>query len=132
MRRSRMLFLFLPLMVFAACSGGNEPEMVAEKFNKALYTADFDGAKALCTDQSKQAVDFVAAFASQKVDEMKKADVKYEVTNVKLAEDGNSATVEAVVLGSIDLEKGGVKDSVDSKTQLVKIQDKWLVEFKLK
>lgn len=127
-----MLFLFLPLMVFAACSGGNEPEMVAEKFNKALYTADFDGAKALCTDQSKQAVDFVAAFASQKVDEMKKADVKYEVTNVKLAEDGNSATVEAVVLGSIDLEKGGVKDSVDSKTQLVKIQDKWLVEFKLK
>jgi ketosteroid isomerase-like protein len=63
---------------------------------------------------------------------MKKANVKFEVTNVTLAEDGNSAVVEAVVLGSIDLEKGGVKDSVDTKTNLVKIQDKWLVEFKLK
>jgi hypothetical protein len=77
-------------------------------------------------------VDFVAAFASQKVDEMKKANIKFKVTNVTLAEDENSAVVEAVVLGSIDLEKGGVKDSVDTKTNLVKIQDKWLVEFKLK
>ena len=132
MKRSRMLFLFLPLLAFASCSEGNNPEKVAEKFNKALYTADFEGAKALCTDESKQAVDFVTAFASQKVDEMKKANVKFEVTNVTLAEDENSAVVEAVVLGSIDLEKGGVKDSVDTKTNLVKIQDKWLVEFKLK
>ena len=132
MKRLRMLFLCLPLLAFAACSGVNNPEKVAEKFNKALHTADFEGAKALCTDQSKQAVDFVAAFASQKVDEMKKANIQFEVTNVTLAEDGNSAVVEAVVLGSVDLEKGGVKDSVDTKTNLVKIQDKWLVEFKLK
>lgn len=74
----------------------------------------------------------LAAFASQKVDEMKKANIQFEVTNVTLAEDGNSAVVEAVVLGSVDLEKGGVKDSVDTKTNLVKIHDKWLVEFKLK
>ena len=132
MKRLRMFFLFLPSLVLASCSGGNNPEKVAEKFNKALYTADFEGAKALCTDQSKQAVDFVAAFASQKVDEMKKANIQFEVTNVTLAEDGNSAVVEAVVLGSIDLEKGGVKDSVDTKTNLVKIQDKWLVDFRLK
>ena len=66
------------------------------------------------------------------MDEMKKANIQFEVTNVTLAEDGNSAVVEAVVLGSVDLEKGGVKDSVDTKTNLVKIQDKWLVEFKLK
>ena len=132
MKRLRMCFLFLPVLVLASCSGGNNPEKIAEKFNKAIYTADFESAKALCTDQSKQAVDFVAAFASQKVDEMKKANIQFEVTNVTLAEDGNSAVVEAVVLGSIDLEKGGVKDSVDTETNLVKIQDKWLVEFKLK
>ena len=120
MKRLRMCFLFLPVLVLASCSGGNNPEKIAEKFNKAIYTADFESAKELCTDQSKQAVDFVAAFASQKVDEMKKANIQFEVTNVTLAEDGNSAVVDAVVLGSIDLEKGGVKDSVDTKTNLVK------------
>jgi len=63
---------------------------------------------------------------------MKKANIKYEVKNVTIAEDGNSADVEGVVLGSIDLEKGGVKDSVDSKVHLVKADEKWLVEYKLK
>jgi hypothetical protein len=56
-------------------------------------------------------VDFVAAFASQKVDEMKKANIKFEVNNVTLAEDGNSAVVEAVVLGK----------SVDKKEVYIKI-----------
>ena len=78
-----------------------------------------------------QDIKFEKITASQ-LDEMKKANIQFEVTNVTLAEDGNSAVVEAVVLGSVDLEKGGVKDSVDTKTNLVKIQDKWLVEFKLK
>ena len=44
--------MLLPVILMAACSGGNNPENVAEKFNKALYTADFDGAKALCTEDS--------------------------------------------------------------------------------
>lgn len=132
MRKSKKLFMLLPFLVLAACSGGNSPEGVAEKFNKALYTADFDGAKALCTNDSKQAVDFVAAFASQNVDQMKKADIKYEVTNVIIAEDENSADVEGVVLGSIDLQKNEVKDSVDSKMHLVKVDGKWLVEYRLK
>lgn len=116
----------------AACSGGNSPEGVAEKFNKSLYTADFEGAKALCTEDSKQAVDFIAAFASQNVEQMKKADIGYEVKNVIISEDGSSADVEGVVLGSIDLQKNEVKDSVDSKIHLVKVDDKWLVEYKLK
>lgn len=132
MREFKKLFLLLPLLLLGACSGGNKPEAVAEEFNKALYTADFDGAKAFCTEDSKQVVDFVAAFASEKKDEMKKANIKYEVKNVTIAEDGNSADVEGVVLGSIDLEKGGVNDSVDSKVHLVKADEKWLVEYKLK
>lgn len=131
MRKLNLLFLLIPLMILTACSGNN-PEAVAKKFNKAIYTADFQTAKSLCTDDSKQAVDFVAAFASQKADEMKKAQIKYEVSNVTIAEDGKSAIVKAIVLGTIDLENGEVKDSVDSKTHLVKVNDKWMVEFKLK
>lgn len=132
MRKCQKVFMLLPVILMAACSGGNNPENVAEKFNKALYTADFDGAKALCTEDSKQAVDFIAAFASQNVEQMKKADIGYEVKNVIISEDGGSADVEGVVLGSIDLQKNEVKDSVDSKIHLVKVDDKWLVEYKLK
>ena len=132
MRKYQKVFMLLPVIMMAACSGGNSPEGVAEKFNKSLYTADFEGAKALCTEDSKQAVDFIAAFASQNVEQMKKADIGYEVKNVIISEDGSSADVESVVLGSIDLQKNEVKDSVDSKIHLVKVDDKWLVEYKLK
>lgn len=131
MRDLKFLFLFIPFVVFTACSG-NSPKSVAKKFNKAIYTADFQTAKSLCTDNSKQAVDFVAAYASQKVNEMKKAKIKYEITEIKIGEDEKTADVKAIITGSIDLLSGGIKDTVMSKTHLVKVDDKWLVEYKLK
>ncbi|MDD3077804.1 MAG: DUF4878 domain-containing protein [Paludibacter sp.] len=131
MKKIKFLFLFFPVLILAACSGNN-PEAVAEKFNEALYMGDFETAKSFCTDDSKQAVDFVAAFASKSVEQMKKCDVQYEVKNVTMAEDGNSAVVEGVVNGSLDLQKNEVQDSVVSKLNLVKNGNKWLVEYKLK
>lgn len=119
-------------MLIAACSNSNTPESVAESFSKALYTADFEGAKVFCTEESKQAVDFIAAFATEKVAEMEKADIKFLAKEVKLSEDGNSATIEAVVTGAIDLKDGEVRDSTDTKLHMVKQDEKWLVDFKLK
>lgn len=132
MRKLNIVIMLLPIMALAACSGGNKPEVVAKKFNKAIFTADFDGAKTYCTDETKQAVDFIAAFASQSTDEMKNADIKYEVIDVKISENGNSADVNGIVFGSIDLKTKKVKDSLDSKIHLVKTNDKWLVDFKLR
>ena len=43
MRKLRIIFALSPLLAFAACSGGGGPEVVAEKFIKAVYTADFEG-----------------------------------------------------------------------------------------
>jgi hypothetical protein len=132
MNKLKLLFFVVPFVALAACSGGNKPEAVAEKFNKLIYTADFEGAKTLCTEESKKAIDFVAAFASEKKDEMKKADIKFVVKEVKIAEDGKSADVKGVVVGSIDLLNGEVKDSVNTKNHLIKSDNKWLVEFKAK
>ncbi len=132
MRKSKTFLLFAIAVLITACSGSNTPESVAESFSKALYTADFEGAKTYCTEESKQAVDFIAAFATEKVVEMKKADIKFLAKEVKLSEDGNSATIKAVVTGAIDLKDGEIRDSTDTKLHMVKQNEKWLVDFKLK
>lgn len=132
MKKIKLFSMMLLSILLASCSGGNDPGKVAEKFIVAIYTADFDGAKTLCTEDSKQTIDFIAAFASQKADEMKKSDVKFEVANVKIAEDGNSAEVTGVIKGSLDLESGSAIESKEEKVQLKKVDDKWLVENKLK
>ncbi len=132
MRKLKLVIIALPFLILSACSGGNNPEDVAEKFIKAIYTADFDGAKELCTNDTKQTIDFIAAFASEKKEEMQKADISIDQIKVTIAEDGNSADVEMVVHGSIDLQKGEVEEAKNEKVHLVKVDDKWLVEYKLK
>lgn len=132
MRKLRIIFALLPLLALAACSGGNGPEVTAEKFLKAVYTADFEGAKTLCTEDTKQTIDLIAAFTAEKVAEMKKANIKLEQKSVTLSEDGNSADVVFLANGVLDLQKGEVSESKEEKVHLVKVDDKWLVENKLK
>jgi len=133
MKNLNLFFLAVIFLALGACSSNsNSPEAVAEKFNKAIYTADFNAAKALCTDDSKQAVDLIASFVSEKAGDMKKANVKYETTSVNLSEDGNSADVEGIVLNAYDLQNDKIADSTDTKVHLVKENGKWLVDYKLK
>ena len=131
MRKLKLFLMLLPMLAFIGCSV-DSPEAVADKFIKALYTADFDGAKELCTAESKQAVDFVAAFASEKVEEMKNAKITVEQENVELAEGADSAVVKLIVHGSIDFEENEVVESKSEKITLVKVDNKWLVDYKLK
>ena len=63
---------------------------------------------------------------------MKKADVTIEQKSVVVAEDENSAEVTLIVHGSLDLNKGEVVDAKEEKLQVVKVDDKWLVDYKLK
>lgn len=131
MKNLKALFFLLPLLALVSC-GSAGPDLVAEKFIKALYTADFEGAKKLCTEDSKQAVDFVAAFAAEKLDDLKETKVSVEHESVEIAEDGNSAVVHLIVHGSLDLLDNEVVDSKEEKINLVKVEDKWLVSYKLK
>lgn len=132
MRKLKAFFMLMPVLVLASCSGGGGPEAVAEKFLKAVYTADFLTAKEYCTEDTKQTIDFIAAFAAEKKEEMQKADIKIELKTITIAEDGNSADVELTVHGSLDLQKGEVVEAKEEKIHLVKVDDKWLVEYKLK
>jgi hypothetical protein len=132
MRKIALILFAAVAFLFASCKSGSTPEAVAESFLKAVYTADFEKAKSLCTEESKQAIDFVAAFASQSVDDMKKAKVGFELISSTIAEDGNSAVVLAKVTGTLDLQKEEVIDEKDEKVKLVKVNDKWLVDYKLK
>ncbi len=128
----RLILALLPLIALTACSGGNEPEVTAEKFLKAVYTADFDGAKALCTEDSQQTIDLIAAFTTDKVSDMKKSNIKLEKKSVTLSEDGNSADVVFLASGVLDLKQGEISESKEEKVHLVKVDGKWLVENKLK
>ncbi len=132
MRKLKIIFALLPLLALAACSGGNGPEVTAEKFLKAVYTADFEGAKALCTEDTKQTIDLIAAFATEKVADMKKTSIKLEEKSVTLSEDGNSADVVFMTSGSLDLKNGEISEPKEDKVHLVKVDNKWLVENKLK
>ena len=132
MRKLKLVIIALPFFILSACTGGNNPEDVAEKFTKAIYTADFDGAKEMCTNDTKQTIDFIAAFASEKKEEMQKSDITIDQIKVSIAPDGNSADVNMVVHGSFDLQKGEVEDAKDEKVHLIKVDEKWLVEYKLK
>ncbi len=132
MRKLKFIFVLLPSLILASCSGGNGPEVTAEKFLKAVYTADFENAKALCTEETKQTIDLIAAFTTDKVAEMKKTNIKLEQKSVTLSEDGNSADVVFLASGILDLQKGEISESKEEKVHLVKVDNKWLVENKLK
>jgi hypothetical protein len=133
MKNLNLFFLAVVLFALGACSSNsNSPEAVAEKFNKAIYSADFNTAKTFCTDDSKLAVDLIASFTSEKAGEMKKANVKYETKSVTLSDDGNSADIEGIVFNAYDLQNDKIADSAETKVHLVKENDKWLVDYKLK
>ena len=131
MRKFKVFLALLPLLVFVGCSAPS-PEVVAEEFVKALYTADFEKAKTYCTEDSKQAVDFAAAFAAEIKEEMQKSIITIEQESLEIAEDGNSAVVKLIIHGAVDLDKTESADSKSEKINLIKSNDKWLVSYKLK
>lgn len=133
---TKKMYLFLALTVVFTLSScqkdTNTPEKIAGDFIVAIYSGDFEAAKLLVTEDSKKAIDFVAAFTTEKVDMMKSTDVGFESTEVTIAEDGLSATVIGNVLNSLDLETDQVIESKVEKINLVKVDEKWLVEYQIK
>lgn len=134
MKNIRNWILLLSVVLVSACSNNSNkgPEVVAKKFIEAIYTADFDKAKNLCTEDSKEVVNLLATLVSEKISVMKGSKVSYEITELNIAEDGLSATVKGNVLGSFDFNKDEIVESKEEKIKLVKVDEKWLVDYKLK
>lgn len=133
---TKKMFLFLALtavLTLGSCQKDtNTPEKTAGDFIVAIYSGDFEGAKEMAMEDSKKAIDFVAAFTTEKVDMMKSTKVKFETTEVTIAEDGLSATVIGNVLNSLDLETDQIVESKVEKINLVKVGEKWLVDYQIK
>jgi len=126
-------FIFVSSLIgLGACSNSNSTEKVAERFNLALYKADFEGAKALCTKESKPAIDFMAAFMAEKTTEMEAADIRYKTIKLSVATDGNSAKVVGIIMGAVDLHKEEEIDTTTTRLHLVKQNNEWLVEYRLR
>lgn len=132
-KKMYLLLALTAIFTLSSCQeDSNTPEKTAGDFIVAIYSGDFEGAKVMVTEDSKKAIDFVAAFTTEKVEMMKSTNVKFESTEVTVAEDGLSATVIGNVLNSLDLETDQIVESKVEKINLVKVGEKWLVEYQIK
>ena len=97
------LCLIMALFAFAACSSSNSPEKVAEKAVECISQKDFKGYVDLIyfndditSEQQEKAKEELAQLLTEKGERQmaKKGSVKsHEITEVKTADDGQSATV---------------------------------------
>lgn len=106
--------LIVSLMI--ACSGGEGPKAVAEKFLKESGAQNFDAAKKYCTEDTKKLLDMMAGFAKMG-DKKDKKEPKFTMGEEKI--DGDKATVTY---------KEDGKDG-DQSVKLVKKDGNWLVDI---
>lgn len=134
MNVSKITFLTCILFFWlTGCSESNTPEAIAQSFSKALYSADFNKAKSLCTLETQEGIGFIAELCKDKVNEMKKSGVKAEVSNCKMDESGEKATVYLNVTNAFNLKTGEVDTQIqEQKVKLIKQDGKWQVVFKVK
>lgn len=123
------VFILVIGAITVSCSM-NRPKKVAEEFCKVLYRGDFERAGELCTEKGRIALEAVKAYAGDKIELMKKADVKYEFMNELLRDDGKRATVNAVIYGSVSLVDGTIQPRKEVKIYMLKNeQGDWQVSF---
>lgn len=104
------------LVSFNACkSGSDNPEKVAEKFLNALNKKDYNEAKKYGTESTIQMIAMMESFKGMTPDTETK-DVKIE--NMKCAVDGEKAKCTYN------------QDGKEEKIDLVKKDNKWLVDMK--
>ncbi|MBU0488148.1 MAG: lumazine-binding protein [Bacteroidetes bacterium] len=103
-------------VAFMACGGSknNTPEGVAEEFAKALNDKKWDDAKKLGTEATGQMIDMMSSMAGLGGDEEKVKEFKDFKAEVK----DNAAVVKYLA------------DGKEEKLDLVKKDDKWLVDMK--
>lgn len=130
MKKITLLLAILVAFVVSACSSTATPEGVAEKYTIAVYTADFETAKEYSNEKSKPMVDFIAGMVSKAIEPMKASSPSFEVVAVEVAEDGNTAVVEAKILNAVEFEDSNfaTAESQDIEVQLTNEDGKWLVD----
>lgn len=120
------LSLVLVALAFVSCNS-NSPEAVVQEYVADLQTGKYEEAidlfyfKKNLTDADKQQYVSMMKDKWGKEIEKKGGITGVEITNVSVAEDGNSANVKYIL-------KYGDGTSKDQDSKLLKVDDKWKME----
>lgn len=120
------LSLVLVALTFVSCNS-NSPEAVVQEYVADLQTGKYEEAidlfyfKKNLTDADKQQYVSMMKDKWGKEIEKKGGITGVEITNVSVAEDGNSANVKYIL-------KYGDGTSKDQDSKLVKVDDKWKID----
>lgn len=121
-----VLSLTLVALAFVSCNQ-NTPEGVVEKYVACIQAGQYEEAidlfyfKKNLTDADKQQYVSMMKDKWGKEIEKKGGITGVEITNVSVAEDGNSANVKYIL-------KYGDGTSKDQDSKLLKVDDKWKME----
>ncbi len=117
----------LGLATLASCGGGGAKGN-AEKFLNAFTHLEFDKAKEVATDETKQMLDMMISFQNmggmQAADSLKREAKKTKVNITDVKEEGESATVTYTVT-----DPTGATPSTPQTLKMVKQKGKWLASF---
>lgn len=116
-RKLTMFFVAILMIGMAACNKNN-PEGVAEQFLSGFYHMEYEKARQVSTEETKQLVNLMEQFAIQYPDSVKQNAKKKKIDLVEVKEDGDNA----VATYTVSDEPG-----VQQKLKLVKQNGKWLV-----
>ncbi len=120
------LSLVLVALTFVSCNS-NSPEAVVQEYVADLQTGKYEEAidlfyfKKNLTDADKQQYVSMMKDKWGKEIEKKGGITGVEITNVSVAEDGNSANVKYIL-------KYGDGTSKDQDSKLLKVDDKWKID----
>jgi len=111
------MLAFAMVALFACKKGGNSPEEVAERYFKAIHEENWEAAKKLSTESTKELIDYIAQMmpmVQMSGTTIEKGPGKIE--NVKCIEEGEVCNCTLEVDGSVQ------------NLKLIKVDGKWLVD----
>lgn len=115
----RFQWLFV-LLVLLSCTNKNSPGEVAKAWLNDFHNLDFEDAKKYATDETKNTLSLAQLFLSTLPDSVKKQAKTITVEIKATKENGDKAIV------SYTVSKNPQKEET---LNLVKVNDKWLVQF---
>jgi len=118
----KVLLSLAAVLVFAismvSCNS-NSPKASADKFLTGLLHYDYEAAKSVSTEETKKMIDLMAQFSAMMPDSVKQASKKIAVNIKDVKEEGDKATVTYTTSD----------DTQEKKLNLVKQDNKWLVQY---
>lgn len=118
----KVLFSLAAVMLFAmslvSCNS-NSPKASADKFLTGLLHYDYEAAKTVSTEETKNMIDMMAQFSAMMPDSVKQAAKKVKVNIKDAKEEGDKATVTYTTSD----------DPSEKKLNMVKQNGKWLVQY---